>query len=98
MGDHSKFTEFGIGPGNATTHVVRAGGLGIPFEETNEENDLPLGGGGESIPLFWWRAGRGGEGRAVEGNWPGEMNSVRLDNVAHEGGHGHTSVLDFGLA
>ena len=72
-------------------------GFGVPFEESNKKDDLPFGSGGERIPLFWWRAGSRGEGSAVEGNWPGEVNAVGLDNVSHEGGHGHASVLDFGL-
>ena len=41
-------------PGLATTHVVGTSCLGKPLEEANEEDDLPLGSVGESIPLLRW--------------------------------------------
>mmetsp|Transcript_374 Transcript_374/g.786 ORF Transcript_374/g.786 Transcript_374/m.786 type:complete len:257 (+) Transcript_374:270-1040(+) len=97
VGDHASIRKFGVCSRNTTAHVMGASGLGVPFEETDEKDDLPLSGGGEGIPLFWWGSGGGGEGSSVEGNWPGEVDSVRLDDVTYERGHGDTSVFDFRL-
>lgn len=94
---HGTFGEFGELPGRAASHVVSADGLREPFEEADEEEDLPLGGVAERVPLFGGGSGRGGEGGAVERDRPGEGVSVRLDDVPDEGGHCDATVLDFGV-
>jgi hypothetical protein len=81
----------------SSAHVVSSGGLGEPLEESNKENDLPLGGIRKSIPLFWCGTSIGWEWSAIESHWPWEVDSVGLDNVSNEGSHSHTSVLDFGV-
>lgn len=68
-----------------------------PLQESNEKNDLPLGSITKCIPLFWWRSGSVGVGISgeIDGEWP--VDSVGLDNVSDEGGHGNASVFDFGV-
>ena len=73
------------------------GQFAVKFKETNEENDLNTGGEGEGIPLLGGRKVGGGEGSAVHGHGPGEVD-VGLHAVADEGGHGDTAVLDLGLS
>ena len=97
VGDHAVIGEFGVRPRHASPHVVGPRGLGVPFEEPDEEDDLPLGSGGEGIPLLRRRSGREGERATVERDRPGEVESVGLDDVPDERRHGDASVLDLGL-
>ena len=84
--------------GSTSAHVVRSSGLGEPLKEANSEDNLPLGRVRQGIPLLGRGSGIGGERSAVSGNGPGEMNTVGLNDVSDEGGHGNTSVLDFSMA
>lgn len=68
-----------------TTHVVGASGLGKPFQEANEEDDLPLGSVGESVPLLRGAASRSTDTTTDGGPW--ESNAIGLDDVTYEGGH-----------
>ena len=97
VGDHAVIGEFGVRPRHAPPHVVRPRGLGVPLEEPDEEDDLPLGGGGEGVPLLRRGSGREGERAAVERDRPGEVEPVGLDDVPDERRHGDASVLDLGL-
>eukprot|EP01083_Nonionella_stella_P219957 787424_1 len=97
MGDHAMIRKLGISSRHSSAHVMRAGRFAEPLEESDEEDDLPLGGGGEGVPLFRRRSGGAGEGGAVEGDGPGEADAVGLDDVSYEGGHGDAAVLDFGV-
>ena len=83
--------EAGELPGLATTHVVRTSCLGKPLEEANEEDDLPLGSVGESIPLLRWATS--GSTDATTDGGPRECDAVRLDNVANEGCHGTANSI-----
>ena len=78
-------------------HSATGGQFAVKFKEANEENDLNAGGEGEGIPLLGGRKVGGGEGSAVHGHGPGEVD-VGLHAVADEGGHGDTAVLDLGLS
>lgn len=94
VGDQIGLREFGELSWDTTTHVVCSGGLTEEFQESNEKDDLPLGGLWHGIPLF-------GRGKTIEGDiasngWPGEKE-VGLDTVSNEGSHGNTSVLDLGV-
>jgi len=88
--------EAGELAGLATAHVVGTSGLREPLEEANKEDDLPLGSVGEGIPLL--RGAAGGSGDTATDGGPGEGDAVGLDDVANEGGHGNTAVLDLGVA
>jgi len=46
--------KLGEGAGGSASHVMRASSLGEPLQESNKENDLPLGLHGHGIPLLWW--------------------------------------------
>mmetsp|Transcript_24676 Transcript_24676/g.34827 ORF Transcript_24676/g.34827 Transcript_24676/m.34827 type:complete len:259 (-) Transcript_24676:66-842(-) len=89
--------ELGEGTGLSTAHVMVTGRLREPFQESNEKDDLPLGGIRKSIPLL--RRGSSGEGvrRSISGDREGEVNSVGLDDVSDEGSHGNTAVLDLSM-
>ena len=84
--------------------VVRKGSLGVSsrgqlrvhLEETNEKNNLNLGGERKGIPLLRRREVGAREGISLKGHGPRELE-VALDAVSNEGGHGNTSVLDLGV-
>ena len=98
VGDLGRFSELGVGTWFSSPHVVCSVGLGEMFQETNEKDDLPLGGIRKSIPLLWWRSSIRWEWLSSESHWPWPVDSVGLDDVSDEGGHGNTSVLDLCLA
>ena len=97
VGDHAVFGKGWVLSWNTTTHVVSASGFTEPFQKSNEENDLPLGSIRECIPLFRRGSSGVGVGSATEISGEGPVNSVGLNNVSDEGGHGNTSVLDLTL-
>mmetsp|Transcript_14263 Transcript_14263/g.33713 ORF Transcript_14263/g.33713 Transcript_14263/m.33713 type:complete len:338 (+) Transcript_14263:104-1117(+) len=102
----------------AAAHVVRLAvqlehraRLGPHLQESNEDEDLQLGRGGERVPLVRGSAGGrdvgeadgrqvGQVGRARERRLevPREADAVRLHAVADEGSHGDAAVLDLGVA
>jgi len=59
-----------------------SGGLGPPFKESDEDDDLCLGSSAEGIPLL--RRGSSGEWvwGSVSGDGEWEVNSVGLNNVS----------------
>lgn len=69
----------------------------VPFQKSNEQNDLNLGRERKSIPLFRRGQIRGWVWHTAGGQGPRE-NKVRLDAISDKGGHGDTTVLDFGMA
>ncbi len=89
--------EVRVGTWLSSTHVVSSSSLREPFQESNEENDLPLGGVTESIPLLRWRASIRWERSAIGRDWPWEVDAIGLDNVTNKGSHGHATVLDLGV-
>jgi hypothetical protein len=89
--------ELREGTWGSSTHVVSSGGLREPLQESNKENDLPLGGSWKSIPLLWRGTGIEWEWCSIRRNWPWEVDSVGLDNVTDESSHGDTSVLNLSL-
>lgn len=74
--------EVGEGTGFSSTHVMCSGSLGEPLEESDEEENLPFGGVGHSIPLLWGGSSVGGEWGSVEAHWPREVDSVGLNDVS----------------
>ena len=89
----------GVGERRAFAHL----------EEANRADDLELGRRGEGIPLVRRAAGRrdvtegdGGDVRVHRADRglerPREVDTVGLDAVADERGHGDTAVLDLGVA
>mmetsp|Transcript_17436 Transcript_17436/g.48326 ORF Transcript_17436/g.48326 Transcript_17436/m.48326 type:complete len:270 (+) Transcript_17436:150-959(+) len=72
------------------------GQLGVPFQESDEGDDLDLGGEWKGIPLLWWREVGAWHGDAARGQWPWE-DEVGLHAVSNECCHGNTSVLDLTL-
>ena len=92
--------EVGEVTGLATGHVMLVVGsreLGPELKEANEGKDLPLGIVRDGIPK---RRGVGltGEGRAIHLHGPRELDAVGMDDVADEGEHGNTAVLDLGMS
>ena len=92
--------EVGEVTGLATGHVMLVVGsreLRPELKEANEGKDLPLGIVRDGIPK---RRGVGlaGEGRAIHLHGPGELDAVGMDDVADEGEHGNTAVLDLGMS
>lgn len=73
----------------AAIHVVRKGTkasrLIPPLQESNHANDLPFGGSGEGIPLFFWLQiqTRVHLSRKRDGVW---KNPIGLHNVPNKGG------------
>ena len=81
----------------SSAHVMGPGRLAEPLQETYEEDDLPLGGVGEGVPLLGGGAGELGD-VACHVLGAGEVDSVGLDAVTDEGGHGDAGVLYLGVA
>ena len=72
------------------------GTLTEPLQESDKQYNLPLGGGGEGVPLFRWGSGELGDvASGILGG--GEVDAVGLDDVTDKGSHGDTAVLDLGL-
>ncbi len=67
------------------------------LQESNEENDLPLGGIGKGVPLFWWGTRVIGERSSIDSHWPRPVDAIGLNNVSNKSSHGDASVLDFGM-
>jgi len=57
VGDKITVGEVGEVTGLSSTHVMGSSGLTPPLKESNKEDDLPLGGIGEGIPLLRRRSG-----------------------------------------
>jgi hypothetical protein len=92
--------EVGEVTGLATGHVMLVSvgrKLRPELKEGDGSENLPLCGVADSIPK-----GRGvglaGERRAVHLHGPGELDAVGVDDVADEGEHGNTAVLDLGVS
>ena len=86
--------------GLATSHVMLVVGsreLGPELKESNESKDLPLGIVRDGIPKSRG-VGLAGEGSAIHLHGPGELDAVGVDDVADEGEHGNTAVLDLGMS
>mmetsp|Transcript_15390 Transcript_15390/g.32560 ORF Transcript_15390/g.32560 Transcript_15390/m.32560 type:complete len:279 (+) Transcript_15390:226-1062(+) len=92
--------ERGVFSGLTSLGVVRHGSSAtalIPkLQHGDDGKDLPLGSQGNSVPLRLWNEIRGRVGSSRKGLGPRE-DEVRLNNVSHEGEHGNSPVLDFGL-
>ncbi len=84
VGDKVTVSEVGEFTGLSSTHVVSSSGLTPPLKESNEEDDLPLGGIGEGIPLLRRRSGGVWVGGSVGRDGEGEVDSVGLNNVSCE--------------
>jgi hypothetical protein len=97
VGDLIRVRELGEGTRCSSLHVVSSVGLREVLQESNEEDDLPLGGIGKGVPLLWGGSGSIREWGAVEGHGPREVDSVGLHDISDEGGHGNTSVLDLSM-
>ena len=66
------------------------------FEETDEHDDLPLGGLGDGVPSL--RRGSDLRERIPrEGHRPRPRDAVGVNDVPHEREHGHAAVLHLGL-
>ncbi len=86
-----------VGTWLSSTHVVGSSSLREPFQESNEENDLPLGGITESIPLLRWGTSIRWERSAIGRDRPWEVDAIGLDNVTNKGSHGHATMLNLGV-
>jgi hypothetical protein len=94
VGDLVRIRKLGEFSRLSTLHVMSSVGLREVFQETNEENDLPLCGIGKSVPLLRWGSGFEGIRGSVQCHGSRPVDSVGLDNVSDKGSHGHTAVLD----
>jgi hypothetical protein len=98
MGDRSRVVrELREGSGLTATHVMSSVGLTELLQESNKNDDLPLGDIRKGIPLLRRRSGLERERGTVSCNGPGEVDSVGLNDVTDEGSHGNTSVLDLSM-
>lgn len=68
----------------------------VPFQESNEQDDLNLGGKGKSVPLFGWRKIRRWVWKTTSGQGPWEYK-IGLYTIPNKCSHCYTPVLDFGL-
>ena len=91
--------KVGVVTGLSAGHVVLVvtdGQLSPELKEANEAKDLPLGLVRDGVPKSRG-VGLGRERGSVHLHGPRELDSVGVDNVSDEGGHGDTAVLDLGM-